>query len=422
MTRFVFDSYSYDPKTGDAVFAYSSESPDYSYVEKIHLNPSTKYNKVVFDRALFLVFILIGTSYYKSFPTKDVFIKNNAIDAWQAGFFSKVFQEGLSQFAFENNIYRDNLAEFKYESIEKDPLLSYDGSGIMTLQSGGKDSLLTGQLLSTLGHDFSTLYVTNSTVYPKVIDELEAPTRLVKRQVDTGAIRQTLDDDGLNGHVPVTYIVLGVGLLQAILDGRNTLLAAIGHEGEEPHGWIGNLPVNHQWSKTWYAEQLFADYVKKYVSPDIRVGSALREFSELKISELFVDSCWKKFGHTFSSCNQANYRQGRDNTTLTWCGDCPKCANSFLLFAPFLPRNTLTGVFRKNLLQSITLQETFKGLLGIDGVMKPFECVGEVGELRKAYHMAIANGYEPLSFEVLNSDFDKELRYPSQPWASGMIQ
>jgi len=55
------------------------------------------------------------------------------------------------------------------------------------------------------------------------------------------------------------------------------------------------------------------------------------------------------------------------------------------------------------------LTETFKGLLGIDGVMKPFECVGEVDELRLAYHMAWENfGTESyqLSFDVPKGDFD----------------
>ena len=52
------------------------------------------------------------------------------------------------------------------------------------------------------------------------------------------------------------------------------------------------------------------------------------------------------------------------------------------------------------------LTETFKGLLGIDGVMKPFECVGEVDELRLAYHMAQKIHDYKLPFNVPSTDFD----------------
>ena len=92
-------------------------------------------------------------------------------------------------------------------------------------------------------------------------------------------------------------------------------------------------------------EQLFAHYVRQYVSPDIAVGSLLRGYSELKIAQLFVDHGWGRFGHAFSSCNRANYQQGADNTHLSWCGDCPKCANSYLLFAPFIPAEELQQLF-----------------------------------------------------------------------------
>jgi hypothetical protein len=70
-----------------------------------------------------------------------------------------------------------------------------------------------------------------------------------------------------------------------------------------------------------------------------------------------------------------------------------------------------------------SLQETFKGLLDIDGVMKPFECVGEVDELRLAYHKAQARGgYQQLSFEVPESSFDYTQIYPAQGWAAKMLQ
>jgi hypothetical protein len=212
-------------------------------------------------------------------------------------------------------------------------------------------------------------------------------------------------------------------LVDAILNNEATVLLSIGHEGDEPYGWIGDLPVNHQWSKTWPAELSLAEYVTRYISPDIRIGSPLRAWSELRIAELFVQHAWAKYGHSFSSCNVANYKQGSNVTELKWCGECSKCANSYLLFAPFLSAEELKSLFGgQDLFVKPLLTETFKGLLGIGGVMKPFECVGQTDELRLAYHKAVERGgYESLPFNVPASHFDYMQEYEAQVWARELV-
>jgi len=139
---------------------------------------------------------------------------------------------------------------------------------------------------------------------------------------------------------------------------------------------------------------------------------------------MFAKKCWADFGHEFSSCNVANYMQGDDNTHLSWCGNCPKCANSYLLFAPFLPEDELKAIFGgTDLFTKNSLSLTFKGLLDIDGIPKPFECVGEIDELRLAYHLAQSRGgYNKLPFDVPQSSFDYKKTYPSQGWATEMLQ
>ena len=423
MSTFVFKDYRFDEQSATATFHYGFDDGT-EYEEKVTFKDvKPGYNAEVLDRALFLSFILAGTSYFKTFPTPNVVFEKGGLDDWQAEFLNAVYQEGLSQFAFENTLRRQDLAQF---SAVGTPLqaTAYDGEGVIALQSGGKDSLLTASLLNEKSTGFTSWYIANSAHYPALLDTLGAPLRTALRVIDREKLIDASSRGGRNGHVPVTYIVASYALIDAVLHGSNTLLLSIGHEGEEPHDWIDDLPVNHQWSKTWPAEQKFAEYVRRYLSPDIRIGSPLRSFSELKIAELFVAHAWEKYGHTFSSCNRANYMQGADNTQLKWCGECPKCANSFILFAPFLPAEELKSLFNgQDLFEKPLLTETFKGLLGIDGVMKPFECVGETDELRRAYHMAMARGgYKPVPFDVPDSDFDYEKRYDSQGWANEMVQ
>lgn len=418
MSVFTFRSYDFSPSTKTATFTYAYDS--YTYKEQVTFQEvKDVYDEAVFERALFLSFVLIGISYYKAFPTKEVSFEQGKLSDWQASFFEKVYQEGLSQYAFENKLSRQDLAHFTptVRDQEVQPF-RYRGSGVLSLQSGGKDSLLVAQMLDYKKTPFTSFYVSSSDSYPRVIDRLGRPVLVARRSIDIPALRRAAEAGGLNGHVPVTYIVQSIGLLQAILCGDSVVLSAIGHEGEEPHAWIADLPVNHQWSKTWQAEKLFAEYIRLIISPDIRVGSPVREYSELTIVEHFVQLAWEKYGEAFSSCNVANYQQGAKNQNLRWCGQCPKCANSYLLFSPFVDSHRLQSLFGGDLYVRDGLTETFKGLLGIDGVMKPFECIGEIDELRYAYHAGQQRGgYASLPFVVPMSTFDPSVRYPAQDFS-----
>lgn len=409
---FSFESYDFDESSGVASFHYAFDDGQ-RFVETISFERAEKYDRKTLDAALRLAFLVIGTSYIKTFPSATISI--GGLDEWQASFLNSVYQEGLSQFAFENHITRDDLPHFAGDG-ERLSARRYKGNGVLSLQSGGKDSLLIASLLAGNDMPFTPWYVSSSSYHPKILDDLGSSLVVTRRAIDSAALKAAAQKGGKNGHVPITYIIQSLALIQAVLLGKNQVLVAIAHEGEEPHATIGDLSVTHQWSKMWESEKLFAEYVRRYISSDISVGSPLRKYSELRVAELFVQQAWEKYGRRFSSCNVANYRQAADNSELHWCGECSKCANSFLLFAPFVESQELMSLFAgQNLFTKPSLTETFKGLLSIDGVMRPFECIGETEELRLAYHLALKNGYDGVTFEVPESSFDYLAEYPLQP-------
>ena len=417
--NFKFQNYAFDTKTYTAEFCYrGADGTDFKEVINFAkpLSPITPDQEIL-ENALFLSFILIGTSYYKAHPTPEIDL-DTPLAKNQAEFFTTVYQDGLSQYAYENHLSRKDLAHFRSSVENSTSSKSYDGKGILALQSGGKDSLLTASLLKKSAQNYSFWYLGSSEKHPEVLNSLPSALQTATRKIDLENLKKS---GGKNGHVPVTYIVQSLALIQAILNGQNTVYTSIGHEGAEPATVITgedgepDLPVNHQWSKTWEAELLFSDYVHTYISTDLTIGSPLRKYSELKIAELFAENCWNEFGHKFSSCNVANYHQKNDNSELKWCGKCSKCANSYLLFAPFVSQPELDSLFENNsLFQEPSLEQDFKGLLGLDGVLKPFECVGETDELRKAYHLRQSPAENFLPFDVPDSSFDKDFLYPSQ--------
>ncbi len=417
---FKFLSYHFDRTSFSATFVYQGID-NTIFTENVTFDKHSDTNHKRFnplnnpeldkllDHALFLAFVLLGTSYYKSHPTTLVSLPKK-IDNWQANFFNKVYQEGLSQYAFENHLTRKQLAHFQPTTTISDHPIDYQGYGVISLQSGGKDSLLVASLLNESQINFTPWYVSSSPdgKHPEVIDNLfpqliKKDASIAIRQIDQFHLQQT---KGLNGHVPVTYINESLAIIQAILNNQNIILAGIGQEGTEPHSYIEDLAVNHQWSKTWEAELLLAEYVKRYISHNIHIGSPIRKYSELRIAELFINKCWQRYGYQFSSCNNANYRQKTDNSRLTWCGTCPKCANTYLLFCPFLPPHLLQTLFNDtDLFQKPSLTNTFKGLLGIGQETKPFECVGTYEELRFAYHHRIKT--EPNSLSISQNPYHR---------------
>ena len=366
----------------------------------------TEHEEKILDAALFLCFILIGTSYYKAQPTREVNLEY-ALDENQARFFNAVYQEGLSQYAYENGLARRDLAHFQVSTDTRGENIALelpdDFSGVLSMQSGGKDSLLTAKILQEGGGKYSFWHLGNTEKYPELLRKLPGELQVGVRTIDMEALKIA---GGLNGHVPVTYIVQALAVVQALINHQRAVVVSVGHEGVEPHAVIsdeeGDLAINHQWSKTPEAERLFSEYIKRYISPDFEVYSILSKYSELRIAELFAEKCWAEYGHEFSSCNVANYRQGNDDKKLKWCGHCPKCANSYLLFCPFVETEDLNSLFPNgNLFLEPSLTDDFKGLLGVGDVMKPFECVGERVELQKAYSMRLnKNPDSSLPFEV----------------------
>lgn len=423
MNRFIFERYEFETTTNTAHFYYAFEDGR-AFHESVSFDAEAEYNLELLERALFLAFILVGVSYYKLFPSAEVVLPCD-LDHWQVRFFNHVYQEGLSQFAYENELTRHDLAHFVFSLDAPAPSpVPYAGSGRLVLQSGGKDSLLVASILHEKDTPYIAWYLGSTPKYPALLEQLGVSLKSSVRSIDIAGLKAGIHDGGKDGHVPITYIVQSFALIQAILLGKNEVIVSIAHEGEEPHHHIDDLAVTHQWSKTWSAEQDFSHYVSTYISPDLRVGSPLRSLSEMRVAELFVEHAWEAFGHSFSSCNVANYQQGNDNTTLKWCGNCPKCANSYLLFAPFLPASELQSIFGgQDLFSKSTLSRTFMGLLDINNVPKPFECIGEIDELRLAYDKSQQRGgYDALPFDVPASHFDSARTYDAQAWATEMLQ
>lgn len=408
---FIFENYNLDYGSGELKLEYSYDG-ERKYIERVFFDmPDNRrsIDKQVVDALCFYVFIVAGSSYYKSFVAPKFELKQE-IDYWQADFFNLIYSGGLSQFVYENNLKKTDIAKFSGENISSSVAKDYEGHGVLLMQSGGRDSLLAAELMKQAGDEFTIWHMSSTGRASSVLDMIGAPLVVNKRIIDLEAIKKDIASGGYNSHVPFSAIYAGFALIQAALLNFNIAIASNEASADEANVIIDGYKINHQFSKTYQVEQAIEEYLRRYVSPDIHYGSILRPLNELQVAKLFAKHGWKKYKDHYSSCNLANYKQGQDGQEMRWDGTCPKCANTFLVMAPYVKYDDLVGLFGgKNLLATPELTELFRQLMGKSDI-KPFECVGTIEELRKAYQLAVKKDKRYKNPQIQVEDADVDMR------------
>jgi hypothetical protein len=174
----------------------------------------------------------------------------------------------------------------------------------------------------------------------------------------------------------------------ALASGRGGVVMSNEHSSSAPNLRWHNRDVNHQWSKSWVAEQLIADAVAERIGDEFAIASYLRDRSEIWVAREF--SKLTAYHHVFRSCNRA-FTQRVDERASNWCGECDKCLFIALVLAPFLSRNSLREILASEPLASDDRRGQLEILVGLGDERKPFECVGDPAESAVALHELMTN-------------------------------
>jgi hypothetical protein len=411
--RFSFVDYRFDAAQQQLELHYGLDGGS---AEALHFTETYRfpfkyvdYDPAALEAACFGLFMMAGISYYKTYLPPQIEIRKGQLTAAQAEFFEQVYRQGLGELYAVNQILPPERIGFPVaEGAAAGSPAETPTDGVLLPLGGGKDSLVSVELLRAAKIDFATWTMAHSDLLEPLIQRIAAPHLAAERVLDP-QLAQLNRAGAHNGHVPFSAILAFAATISAILAGRRDLVlsneASAGEANLEYHG----LQANHQYSKTLEFERLFQDYLATQITPSVRYFSLLRPVSELRIAELFCNRWLGKYQGVFTSCNR-NFKQGNTNP-LKWCGECPKCAFVFLIFAPFLPKANLTGLFGgQNLFTKPDLEPTYRELLGIQG-HKPFDCVGEIRECREAVVMARATGEYPeldrFEFPAFSYDYKK---------------
>lgn len=335
----------------------------------------------IFNNLLFHIGMIELISYWKSACPSKLIIRNQKLSDEQVLWWKNVYYHGLGEFFYTNGIQTDQ-ENFMQISSEENSFpaeeLKLDDTVIVPI-GGGKDSVVTLEILGK-----------TRKVRPFILNPRGATLECarvagfgndgiieVNRRLDP--LLLNLNAQGfLNGHTPFSALLAFYSLLISVISGHKYI--ALSNESSANEPTIAGTEVNHQYSKSFAFESDFRDYVKSYISGDIKYFSFLRPLNELQIARLFAQQV--KYYPVFKSCNAGS-------KTDSWCCNCPKCLFAYTILSPFIPVIEMVHIFGKNLFELPQLLGYLKELTGIEEV-KPFECVGTIDEVNAALHMFIA--------------------------------
>ncbi|WP_312368159.1 UDP-N-acetyl-alpha-D-muramoyl-L-alanyl-L-glutamate epimerase [Stenotrophomonas sp.] len=364
------------------------------------------------QRALQLLHLIAGVSYYKAAVPSQVSIDSYAIDKATAALVETVYFNGLGEFAYRNGL---NLRDrFKLpvnephsprergwgEGASADavssaavpsppaPLPQGEGSNAPVLGlahhalvaiGGGKDSLVSIEALRNAGVAETVTWIGGSQLIRACAERTGLPTLNIGRTLAPELFE--LNRQGAwNGHIPVTAVNSAIMVLAAVVQGVDQVVFSNERSASYGSQIAGTGEVNHQWSKGWAFEKAFGEYVQQHIAADLNYYSLLRPLSELAVARQFAKTDF--YDAHFSSCNR-NFHILGERPVNRWCGVCPKCHFVFLALAPFMPKIRLVRIFGRNLLDDMEQAGGYDALLEFQD-HKPFECVGEGKESRAA--------------------------------------
>ena len=323
-------------------------------------------------------------SYWKCACSPVVEVRCGNLDEKQILWWKKLYFNGLAEFFYRNGIDTD-FESFMTIKAESAPPKNYSVprlSGTLVPVGGGKDSVVTLEILKALGEEI-TPYIINARGATlgcvKAADIPEKRAVCPKRSIDKHLLE--LNAEGyLNGHTPFSAVVAFSSLLFAVISGKRYI--ALSNESSANETYVDGAEINHQYSKSTAFERDFREYCTYTFGAfgDIpEYFSLLRPLSEWQIAREFVK--YPQYFGVFQSCNLGS-------KTNVWCCNCAKCLYVYILLAAFLDDEKLVEIFGCNMLEKPEFSDMLDGLM-LDGEDKPFECVGTKDEVRLSLKMAL---------------------------------
>ena len=210
--KFYFENYIFDLKNLEAKFFYSFDKEilfeEVLSFDDPNFDVRDDLDFEVLDNLLFHLHIVLWMSYYKSYPTSTLVVESWYLDDFQINFWKKIYQNGLWEFLYENNISPENLFHFQSNDEKKFQKKDFQVKNRALVAIGWwKDSLVSMELLWNSWIDFDTfIFWKTDPIKESCIKVLKKDNLLVTRRLSK-KIFELNESWYFNWHVPITWMI-----------------------------------------------------------------------------------------------------------------------------------------------------------------------------------------------------------------------
>jgi len=320
-------------------------------------------------QAVHVLHLVAGVSYYKLVAPARLVTPTLTSAQW--ALLERLYDDGLRELAYRNAIPVPLPVEIVAPPRGDDEDLRHSMpeptlDGALVPVGGGKDSALVASLVPD-----GTLFAVNPVgAQEHLAAALGRPLVGARRTLDP-QLRALNEAGATNGHVPVTAITSAVSVIAAVALGRRDVVMGIERSADEPTVVTADgVPVNHQFSKSFEAEQLLRAV---FAPTGVRYFSLLRPLTELAIG---AGVAAQGLADDIVSCNRVFtiWNETTSSREQRPCGTCAKCLFTALMLAPALDPADVARQYGGPLLDRPDHVPEVRALWSPE---KPFDCVGE---------------------------------------------
>ncbi|KXK12290.1 MAG: hypothetical protein UZ22_OP11002000089 [Microgenomates bacterium OLB23] len=391
---FRFSEYYVDLQKGDIRFSYEviNNNKETRFDEVWHIGDALSTTKLTAQdlaQTIQALHIIVGISYYKAFLPNHIETPSYTLTQSQAVFWNLVYTKGLGEFFYKNNLDFRNLVNFPFgQDVAIKPLDVAFTEKALILHGGGKDSLVTTEVVKASNTDYDLFCLNPKPLQYNVATHLNKQMLSIERTIDHKLIDLNIQGLVYNGHVPISTFYTFAAVLIAILHTHKYVI--ISSERSSSYGNVHYLgeDINHQWSKSEEAEDMFREYINTYISPNLTYFSMLRHLYEIAVVKKFIE-----YPEHFAVFSSSNHHFKNEHVSHKYAVGLllPKNYFVFILMSAFLSKAQLIEIFGENLYARQEHIDVFKELLGLHRI-KPFECVGTPEETIVAMYRAFKRG------------------------------
>ena len=203
---FNFDKFIFNKDTQELELYYSLDDKIYfkeilTFEDKINFS---KINADYLNIILKNMHLAFGISYYKTYCPKNCALPFYTLTKSETSFWNEFYKNGLGEFCFRNNIDPNQIIKFPYDETKSPTSFNVNLTSRSLLPiGGGKDSILSANILKKLGKSITTCVMNTQPLIEECITIFELPSIHIRRTLSPN-IFELNKLDALNGHVPIT--------------------------------------------------------------------------------------------------------------------------------------------------------------------------------------------------------------------------